>query len=339
MLSKKEVLEQSKSAFAQWEDTWRKHAKRNGELYKEAGTSHKDLLYNGIGKQLLCLGFSPSFELKIEEIKKYKSDATDIAAVEKCLGYLLDNEIKPKYIFVCDAGIDYDRWCKPWIQYTEDIILISSITANPKFAENWLGPKYFFCNKDNIESEKIFIEISGCKEIIPASSNVGNSVVVFSTQVLGYDKYLLLGLDYCWFDDENYYAFNDNEKRYWMKHANVIDIKGRIVNTSQNLIFSSRWLEDFINKKCVYDGISVYNCSGQGIMNVPQRSLKTMLEKAQIRKITDQEKNMIVNKKASSTVIYASPVANEQLDKVLKENNVVNIIVNHISDEVVQCLN
>ncbi|MHA1866630.1 MAG: 6-hydroxymethylpterin diphosphokinase MptE-like protein, partial [Candidatus Heimdallarchaeaceae archaeon] len=144
ILTPEEVLAQSKNAFNQWENIWREHAKRNGEWYRKLQTSHQDLLFCGIGKTLLCIGFAPSFEDKIDIIKKYKTDAIDIACVDKAYGVLLDNNIKPDFVFIADAGISYERWCEPWVEKTYDITLIANITSNPKWVENWRGPIYFY---------------------------------------------------------------------------------------------------------------------------------------------------------------------------------------------------
>lgn len=335
-LSKKEVLEQSRSAMDQWGPTWAEHAKQNGELYKKIGTSHKDLLFNGAGRSLLCIANAPSFKNNIDLLVKYKDTTkVDIACVDKCMSMLLDNGIKPLYVFIADAGISYEDWCEPYIEHTEDIVLISNITANPKWAANWKGPVFFHVNKDNIESEKIYMEISGCMEIIPASSNVGNTVIVFSTQVLGYDSYCLLGYDLCWGDDEDYYATGDSVKRHWMKHLAIVDNIGRLVNTSQNLFFSARWLQDFYDFQA--GRMRIYNCSGQGLLNIPKLSLEKVLNGATVRKLDDKEKEKIIQARMCQIVVTKDGGPNE-LNEVIKNTNVATVVVNHIPQEVIEWL-
>jgi len=337
MLNKNEVLEQSKSALSQWEPIWRANAQKNGELYRTLGTTHQDLLYVGAGRKLLCIGTGPSLEKNLDILEKYKDTTQiDIACIDKAFSILMSKGIKPDYVYIADAAVSYEKYCKPYVDQTEDIVLISNITAQSDWAANWEGLKFFYVNKDNIESEKIFIEISGCKEVIPASSNVGNTVVVASTQLLGYDEYLLLGYDFCWGDDENYYAGEDSIKRHWMKHLNIIDNIGRLVNTSQNLFFSARWLQDF-HDMVKGQGMKIYNCSGQGLLYAEKRNLENELKNTTVRELSEKEKQEILQKRMKQ-VIIDSKGGNDALNNALQNCNVSNIIINHIPQEVIEWL-
>lgn len=339
MLNENEVLEQSRNAMRQWQATWEHNADVNGIMYRELERTYKDLLYKGIGKTLLCIGFGSSYADNIETVKKYQ-DNVDIACIDKCLGSLIDNGIKPKYVFLADAGVDYEKWCKPWIDKTEGIYLLTNITANPEWIANWKGEVYFFVNKDNIQSEAIFSKISGCYELIPASSNVGNTQVVFSTQCLGYDEYLLLGYDYGWKDDDKYYAFDEgSDKRYWMKHANMVDGFGNLINTSQNLLFSAKWLSDFNTAVVQQDSrLTLTNCSGKGILNMVTAPLEKKLKDAQKRKLMPQEIEMILADTKKDLQILAGDDADANLKKALQENMVTDVIVRYIPEHVKELL-
>lgn len=333
-LTKSDVLAQSRSAMDQWGPTWEKNAKRNGEVYKRHGTSHKDLLFAGAGRTLLCIAFSPSFEDNIELLKKYKDTTkVDIACVDKCMSKLLENGITPDYVVLADAGIDYETWCEPYIDQTKEIILITNVTANPLWSENWKGKVVFHVNKDNIESEKIYMKVSGCNEMIPASSNVGNTIIVFSTQVLGYDRYCLLGYDYCWSNDDNYYAFTDSDKRYWMKHLTLVDNSGKMVFTSQNLHFSARWMQDFYDyHRGIFD---IYCCSPRGLLNFQRLDLEKVLRESDVRKLSEEEKMKIIQLRIEEIVID-SRGGSEALNKAINETNVAEVIVRHIPQSVIE---
>lgn len=342
-LSAEEVLKQSQAAFKQWGSTWKEHAVKNGKLYQELKTSHKDLLFTGMGKTLLCIAYAPSFEEQIDIVKQYKNDAVDIACVEKCLGSLLDHGITPKYVFTADAGVSYEKWMKPWKEKTKDINLIMNITGNPEWCYNWeLNEKrnniYFYVNKDNIQTEKIYQPLSGCNEVIPASSNVGNTVLVFSTQVFGYDKYLTLGYDFCWSADTKYYAFTDSDKRWWMRHMNTIDKKGNFIYTSQNLVFSARWASDYYKNVLWPKKIKMFDCSDRGIFELPTANLKRELKQAKKRELTNEEKSKIFQSKIQSIVLEAKD-GPEKLNEVMNSVNVAQVIVNHIPQEVLEWLN
>lgn len=336
-LSQKEVLDQSNSAMKQWGPTWERHAAAHGEMYKQTGKVYKDLLHIGAGKTLVCCGFGPSFEQQIDTLEKYK-DNVDVACVDKCMGYLFDAGITPKYVFISDAGIDYDKYCAPWIDKTENSILLSCVTSNPTWAQNWKGPRYWYVNKDNIESEKIYGPISGVHEVIPAASNVGNSVVVFASLVMGYDQILLIGYDYGWTSDDNYYAFNDSDKRYWMRHAMLVDVFGNLFYTSQNLLFSARWMSDFYHGEIVPKGRKVYNCSCRGLLGIQSRPFGPMLRVAGKRELSPQEKNAILQAHIEDIHVVSGPDAHDKLNEALTTHKIVEVIVRHLPEASEQCL-
>lgn len=328
MLKYEEVLSQSKNAFAQWDDIWQKNSKINGEIYKQRGISHQDMLFQGAGRTVLCIAYGPSFEDNIEIIKEYrKKKQFDIICVDKAYHKLVENGIYPEYCVVCDAGISYEKYLKSVEEHTKHTILFSNVNANTEWVKHWQGGICFYVNKDNIETEKIYSEISGCYEFIPASSNVSNSVLIIASGILKFDKYLLVGYDYCWGDDDNYYAFENSEKRYWMKHVNMIDIAGRFVHTSQNLLFSCRWMTDYLTKVIK---LNICNCSGKGIMNgIVNTNLEKQLEKINIRNLSIDERNLILRSKVKKIRINDK----KQIDEIYNNYNVVSLDVNYLPKE------
>lgn len=335
MLTSNEVLEQSKNAFREWDPIWRKHSEINGKIHKEKGLSHQDLLFNGVGKALILIAMGSSLEDKIEIIKKYQNTGIDVGCVDKAFGYLIDAGIEVKYVFLADAGISYERWLEKWIDKTKNTILISNINANPKWTQNWKGDICFSVFKDNIQSEKIYSKISGCYQFIPAGSNVGNSAVIFATQILGYDEYWLVGYDFCWDTKRNYYAFNDSDKRYWMRHVIMVDNYNNFVFTSQNLLFSARWLTDFYLKMLQPARIKIYNCSDYGILQaIPTADLKYKMEtfkKRELYELNDIEKNLILSRKLKRVIITDEDLFNAGIDvsgllKLKNINNNINYI-------------
>jgi hypothetical protein len=287
MLTEKEIKAQSWAAFRTWETKWRENAKINKTLWEAQGKpSHRDLVLEGKGKSLLCVGMGESFESQLEIIKKYKFNV-DIACVDKAFKPLMENGIVPKWVFLADAGIDI-KWLGD--VDTNQSTLIANMAANPEWAQNWKGKVYYYINKDNINSEEMFKEITGYDEVIPASSNVGNTVVVASTQWFGYDNYYLVGYDYCWANC-NYYALHDSDKRYYLKDIEGIDTYGNLVTTSNNLYFSARWLNDFYLTMSRTKGWTsrVYNCSGRGFLEIPQRELETVLRTSKKKKLSKME--------------------------------------------------
>lgn len=337
MLKKEEVQRQSEAAYSQWKDTWDIHAKFNAKILKEKGTSCKDLLHIGAGRSLLCCGNGPSFEDKIDDIKE-RSDAVDIASIDKCFGKLLDNGIKPQFVFLADAGIDYETWCKPWIEQTEDILLITNVTANIEWIKNWKGQIYFYVNKDNIQTEKRYTELSGCYDLLMASSNVGNTVVVFANTYLLYDEYFLIGYDFAWGTDDNYYAFKDSDKRYWMGHVLAVDRESRLVSSSQNLLFSGKWLADFYQKhKMEFPNFKMFSGSKKGIISIPYVNLKKALKLAKERNLPEHEKQNIVARRLKKISLFAKD-GEKKLKELVEKLLVHQIDIYYIPTEVKEWL-
>lgn len=246
-----DVLKQSKAAYAQWSKQWREHAKHNSR-YKMRDIL--DLQNVGVGKAVLAIANGYSFEEQIETIKKYQQNV-DIICVDKCLKHCIDSGIIPTYALVCDANVSYEQYLKPIEDKLQNTILLMNVCANPKWADNgsW-KERYFFVNKDVLNSHEEFQALSGCPNTIAAGTNVSNAVIVMLTQCdnggqrnnfFGYDKILMIGYDYCWGD--NYYAFDQNGggKHNYMRQTECISFAGKRVYTSGNLMNSAKWMDKY----------------------------------------------------------------------------------------------
>lgn len=281
MLDYKAVKHQSQEVFKNFEKKWKAHSEINCKLSFE----HPDKFRNiGLGKNMVFVAMGASLEKDIESLAKYQ-DRVDIMCCDKAFGKLMEHGIKPKYVMLADANVSLE-WAKKWIDHTGDVCLISTVYANPEWTTAWKGPRTFYINKDAIGSEKNFMPMWGDKmRIIPASSNVSNAMVVFMLgcddnlriNYAGYQNYYLTGFDYSWEPDGNYYAFeNPIAKRHYMNHRTFIDGQKNICHTSENLIFSAKWLMQYIDTF----KIPVVNCSGRGLLQISLNGdLKDLLPK------------------------------------------------------------
>lgn len=247
------IKAQSKAAYGQWAPQWREQAKAH------AGFPMKNLLElenTGIGKAVLCVANGYTFEENISTILKYK-DNVDILCCDKTLGHLLDHGIKPTYVVICDANVNYEKYMAKWKDQLSDTIALVNVCANPEWAKNgnWKDI-YFFVNKDVIDSHLEFSELSGCKNFIPAGTNVSNAMVIMLTQsdnegrknFFGYDKILCIGYDYSWRFGGKYYAFDEDGglKANYMRHIYLQTVDGDFAYTSGNLAFSAQWFEKYV---------------------------------------------------------------------------------------------
>lgn len=288
-----EVIKQSESAFRQWGRKWKRWAKINGKYNAERGVSQRDFSNAGIGKQLLCVAMGPSFEEQIDAIEEHQ-DKADIMCVDKAFKYLIGRGIKPTYVVIADASIPF-KYIEGLESHTEDVVLFANVCANPRWTRAWRGPLCYYVNKDNIQSEQIFGKLSGVRELIPASSNVGNTCVVIANQVMSYDRIVLSGYDFCWTQNSNYYAFHNSDKRFWMKHMHALGMDGEPLFSSANLRFSARWLSRFI--QTMRPG-TIFNCSGRGLLDCPDMKIEIALSLWEDRKPTMQELSAFWNGRA-----------------------------------------
>lgn len=270
MPNRSEIQQQSENAYNQWASQWRIHAGKHKRFQMK---SLEDFNNIGIGKACLCVANGYSLQREIETIKQFQSNV-DILACDKTLGHLLNNGIIPQYVLLCDANVSYEKYMKPYEDQLQNTILFSNVCANPEWTHNgnWKDI-YFFVNKDILESEKEFAGLSGCTNLIPAATNVSNAQVVFLTQAdekgnnnfFGYDKIILIGFDYG-FKDNKYYAFNPegDGKNNYMRHVQLLDNENDLFYTSNNLMFSSRWLHKYIQAF----NLPVVQCSWGSILNL-----------------------------------------------------------------------
>lgn len=252
MLSKDEIVKQSKAAYGQWAKQWREHAREHASYPMK---SLADFESTGIGRAVLCVGNGFSLEEEIATIRKHQKKV-DIMCCDKSLGHLLRNGITPKFCVVADANVSYE-YLRPYRDQLANTILIANVCANPEWTAqgNWKD-RYFVVMVDVLGSEREFSALSGCPNLVPAATNVSNGLVVALTQsdnrgrknFFGYDKILLIGFDYSWSPDGGYYAFDQDGggKRFYMKHVYLMDQQHRRVYSSTNLVFSARWLHHYV---------------------------------------------------------------------------------------------
>jgi len=332
MLKSEEVLRQSQGAMKQWGDTWRKHAVVNKKIMNERGYTNQRIFGHGIGKKLICVAFGTSLENQVENLK-IRNQSVDIACVDKAFGYLIENGVKPNFVYLADAGIDYEKWCKTWIDQTEDICLFLNVTANPVWAENWKGKLFYYVNQDNIKTEEIFSPLSGCRELVKASSNVGNSILVHAETYMYYDEYILVGYDFCW-SDKNYYCNHDSSKRWYMNHHQILTQKGTLVNTSQNLLFSARWLMDFIKAILIPNRKRIY-ITDESLLDIPAINLKKVLTEATSRNIPQELIDHVI-KNRTQNITVTPQEGGEKLKEILTTHQVLNVQVQHLPKDLFQ---
>ena len=275
MLTHKDVVKQSWSVYRQFgEQKWIPYAKENAKLPQK---SCEELLGCGVGKTLVIAAMGESIEKTVPFLVKYR-DRFDLMTCDKGFVPLLEHDLKADYVMICDCNIPA-MYFERHLLHTEGTNLIATIYANPMWTKPWLGSRYFYINKDAIESERVFLPLSEKPlRVMAASSNVSNAMVVFVSgcdnvmkmNFMGYDRYLLVGYDYSWRPDGNYYGWIDPKpKRYYMNHRTILDMNNDIAFTSENLLFSAKWLYMYLS---AHSFLPFVNCSERGLLEISKRS-------------------------------------------------------------------
>lgn len=275
LLSHSDVRRQSRQVFGQFGDKWKENCAINAALPRRDCAELKD---NGLGRFAVFVAMGASLEEHIPVLKQYR-ESIDIFCCDKSFGVLVDNGIIPDAVHLADASIPF-KWLAPYVDKTEGVRLISTGYANPEWTTAWKGPRYFYLNVDAIETQHVFSPyFNGGIRMIPASSNISNAMVVFWTGCIdkhienfgNYEQYLLVGYDYSWRPDGNYYAYSTPKpKAHYMAHMALNDINGDVVRTSENLVFSAKWLYMYLT---TYSMLPVLNCSGRGMLDIPARGV------------------------------------------------------------------
>jgi len=283
LLEKSEVVKQSKRAKERWGELWHGNAQENSTMYQDIQGIHR----KGLGKSVIVASFGPSLLENIRKIKKHNLHYDyDIICVDKAVKTFIAEGVIPNYVVISDAQVSFELYGDIDPKYCKRIKLISSITANSKWVKHWSdnqGSVYFYINKDNIRTHKEFgVYLKGKNFItVPAASNVGNCAYVMASMVLNYKKIVLAGYDYSFKIFDSYYGDGDKKpldtnmkqnKHALYNHHTLIDINGDLVQASSNMIFSSKWLIDFVKNMSMAKGIETINATGAGILLIQNQA-------------------------------------------------------------------
>ena len=269
------IRKQSERAYSQWGKQWKEQAAFHGQFEMH---NMEELKNSGYEKACLLVANGHSLEVEMETIKEcWQNPYLDIMVCDKALGHLIDNGVTPTYVLVCDANVSYEKYLEPYKDKLQDVILLINVCANPKWSQqaNW-KKVYYFVNRDVIKSEIEFGALSKCPNFIPAGTNVSNAMISMMSQsdnegpknYFGYDKLLLIGYDYCWTIDGNYYAYDksgsstETGKYCYMKHLCVRTLGGEMAYTSSNLHFSMEWIRKYLQAY----GLPVVQCTDKTIL-------------------------------------------------------------------------
>lgn len=321
MITSGECKKQSENAYKQHAPYWRRHAKIHSK-YEKKSLDHFE--NSGVGKAILLIAHGASFEEEIETIKRYRH-YVDVMCCDKSLSACIEHGIVPDFCFVADAKVSYEKYLKPVEDKLSQTTLVMNVCGNPEWTEkgNWKD-RYFVTFLDSLGTEKEFSKLSGCNNLVPAATNVSNSMVVFVTQstngqrknFFGYDKILLIGYDYSWEIEGSYYAFNKGGfgKRNYMNQVLLYNRRFNLCHSSGNLIFSARWLDQYIHTF----NLPVVLCSKSSVLGC--KYVGELKEQMQYSFKREDAKEVRLLKQQKDNALRALEFANTELRKTKLEH-------------------
>lgn len=269
LTSQQSVLKHSQLALDHWGDLWKGNCERNKD---KIVTSLKDIVGKYHNKTAVLFAFGPSFKENIRQFKKMDRKDVVVGCVDKAFKFLVEEGIQPDFCLIADGSVSPSWFADVDKEAIKKCKLISNIYAKPDWSDFWAevsGPQniYWFVNKDNLDSHKIYGEMVNYYELIEAASNVGNSLVVFSVKIFGCKNVILYGYDYSW-DTGTYYGNGNHMKSTLVGTHREVDTVGNIVYTNDNMRFSADWLHKYSYMvKAIYN-VDIFNRTGKGILKI-----------------------------------------------------------------------
>jgi len=292
LVTREETVNQSRRTLDKWGELWESNCKVNRANFRK-----HEFDYKKKSEKCYLFSFGPSFESNLKNLIKTKEHyANHVGCVDKALGGLLKYSTIPHTVVTADARIRIDECLNGVDEGFAGVALKTThfficATSDPSWILfcNKYGIKYtIFLNKDTIKSHHEFkkyfnvnrLDIEQDAILLPASVNVGNCLYMIHALIYNFSHIFLLGYDYSFQYKSRYYGMESfapvhrdfgRDKRILEAHTVVPDLTGALVYTSQNLLFSAKWLVDAIDKLFRGRKCFTYNLTGAGIVTIPMK--------------------------------------------------------------------
>jgi len=277
------------------ERAWNNNIQKNKEYFIKGNPLPKGLV-------AYLIGAGPSLEKNVAELKNVGSRGT-IVCIDANLNYLIQNGVMPEYCASLDASDKMWTMIKPVIKYTKNITLVVNTASNPKVVRNWLGPIFFFSSihpRFPTKSEEYFaksryaiakrnikkgtelfanknykIIFPGVLLELPCGGNVTTTAHAFCMQCLKATTIVMVGMDFSWKSDSNFYAGKEHQKNIKARVCNEqllshLDINKKRIRTNFSMHSFKSWHEQ-VSLQHPY---SVINATEGGILGIDDKGNK-----------------------------------------------------------------
>jgi hypothetical protein len=211
---------------------WLKNLKVNNkkwDFHKHDAHSMHDM---DLGDTVYIVGASPSLENNIDDLKGRKT----IFACGHILKYLLDNDIKPKFVFVVDCEEEEIEFINIGDK-AKGITLIADICISPKVLEVWKGDVLFVKGIMHKKMDKKIKKITSFSSEVSSGGNVVGMMTVIAWSI-GIKRIVFVGTDFSYIGNAFYVRdelVKQNLPATSIDFCYTYDIKGNKVNTLARL--------------------------------------------------------------------------------------------------------
>jgi len=246
-------------------DKWRKNVIDNAPYIRRSGSAYDR--YRGIGKDKasVIIGASPKLKENWHALYDLQNDSRFIlVACSSSLKFLLEKDIKPKFVFMMDGAADVARYINVGDK-SQGITLIASCLIHPKSLKVWQGNVRFVRVEVDKDFEKRSIQLTKIKDQFPGGGTQFNAAVLFAYMTLQSRILIFMGNELSY--NEQYYLDRQDEKDKQFQKYPWVGVDGSVAYTNHNFIASKLWLEDALGK---WKGVFI-NATEAGILGSSQR--------------------------------------------------------------------
>lgn len=256
---------------------WIDNMRENRSLFRQTGWATDALQDVELNKTAVIMGASPAIAKQVDTLRELQRDPGFVLCGLSCnLEFLLNNEIKPKYLITVDADKSQaEFWDNVDMNETRDITLIASTLAYPLMLRMWKGPVKFLAlttddKKLKRKQLKWYAPLNGIGKEFWSMLGQFNVLTIFAFTCLACPILIFVGNEMSYASlDSDYYVDRpapdkDNDPKG--KHP---DIYGNVVYTTVVLMALKFAIENFLQK--VSMGGWFFNCTEAGIFGITAR--------------------------------------------------------------------
>jgi len=256
---------------------WVENLRKNKDTFRNSsGWATEKLQGMEKGKTAIICGASPAIKNHIEILKNIQEDDDFvICGLTSNLEYLLNEGIRPKYIFTMDGHVSQGEFFETIdMEKTKDLNLVANTFAYPDMLKKWQGNLYFLgleskAKKLITKQNKWFGPSNGIGRGFPSIFASFNIMAAAAYLILECPILLFVGNELSFAEKESTYYVDRKDPRDKELRFPHGDIYGNKVFTTTSLLAVKYALEGFLE---LLSGAGwFFNCTEAGIFGITKK--------------------------------------------------------------------